>query len=94
MKFQHHFLLIYPKAAKRLPPVTTRTGVFPSIKFPSIHIAPPTAAKGSKAGISTPGVEVRNIPVTKPTSKIPTLRESTDITTVATIDDYIVYSPY
>ena len=67
--------------------------VFPSIKFPSIHIAPPTAAKGSKTGISTPGVEVRNIPVTKPTNKIPTLRESTGITTVTTIDDYIVYSP-
>ena len=43
------------------------------IKFPSIHMAPPAAAKGSKAGISTLGVEVRNIPVTKPTSRIPAL---------------------
>ena len=43
------------------------------IKFPSIHMAPPAAAKGSKAGISTSGVEVKNIPVTKPTRRIPTL---------------------
>ena len=68
------FTINLPKSCKMLPHFITRTGVFPSIRFPSIHIAPPTAAKGSKGGISTPAVEVRNIPVNKPMSRIPTSR--------------------
>ena len=63
-----------PQSCKKVTTCYHQNWLFPSIKFPSIHIAPPTAAKGSKTGISTPGVEVRNIPVTKPTSKIPTSR--------------------
>jgi len=57
-------------------------------------MAPPAAAKGSKAGISTFGVEVRNIPVTKPTRRIPTdiaAGEKDSITNVTPLDRQVVH---
>ena len=62
--------------------------------FPASTWPHQAAAKGSKAGISTFGVEVRNIPVTKPTRRIPTdiaAEKKIPITNVTTLHRQVVH---